>query len=567
MTNRTTQYIYFLLIGITCLITYWGVLSQPWTYDDLDHIQSAQLAQSNWTHLFSTQAKEPTRWVLNTYFYLTYQVFGENPQGYHAVGILFHAINAGLCAYLIFKLFNNTLLAGLSGFLFAIHCAPYEAIYKISATGLLIGTTTAMLSVLFTKSYLHTLNKYHLLGIVVCYTITIFSYESLLSIFIPILYLWWTDKHKKIHLPIALFAPLSLFILLDLTIYDTTNHKLAFNAITPGWHILSNFGFFIARLFLNAYFTPFGWDGPPPFDIDSQYISHYAIIGGCITVLLCILSLRNRTLQFATIWIIATTLPYILGTNQFFFSRYWYLPSIGSVVIFSAFLSALYHKPTLTSNYKSFLLTAALLLLTLSSYNKSHFYEGRFLTDAANYHLIHKQNTPYAITLYERAEKNYNIQHPILFHQQAIAYGRMGDYEKAQTAILKSIQVRPNYLKSHLALSAISYEKKDFQTAIDAILYAMQQDKHLIKDLHTLADRLKRDKHHEQALLAYQKMIEYDPDYPDIQKCYLNISDILYVTNQTQASLGILQNLLQIYPEYTEAKNLLQKIQTQKEYP
>lgn len=264
MTDRQTHILYALLIFSVCLLAHHRLPSHPWTYDDLDHIEAAQRAQSDWTEIFSPQTKEPTRWVLNIYFFFAYKIFGENPAGYHAVNIPLHAINALLCAYLILKLFKNPLFAGLSGFLFAIHCAPYEAIYKISATGILFGTSVAILSVLFTKYYLDTKRLSYAIGAGIAYGIAILSYESLISISALILYLWWTNKSRKYILPSIVILPIVFFIFLDSTVYKTMDYKVSFNAFSIGWHVLSNFGFFISRLFFNAHFTPFGWDGPPP---------------------------------------------------------------------------------------------------------------------------------------------------------------------------------------------------------------------------------------------------------------------------------------------------------------
>jgi tetratricopeptide (TPR) repeat protein len=561
MTRRRFQILYALCIFAISLSMHHRLPSQPWTYDDLDHIEAAQRAQSDWTEIFSPQSKEPARWVLNTYFYFAYKIFDQSPAGYHAVNIPLHGINALLCAYLILQLFKKPLLAGLSGLLFVLSCAPYEAVYKISATGLLFGTTAALLSVLCTHYHLETKRSFLAVFAGAAYAVAIFSYESLISVLIPALYLWWTHKPRTIRLPTALFLPLIVFVILDITVYATADYKFSFNAITLGWHIFSNFGFFLARLFLNAYVTPFGWDVPPPFDIAVKYFSDYAIIGGIIALLLLLLSHQSLTLRFASVWIGATLSPYLFGTNQFYFSRYWYLSSVGGALVFSFVLDNVYDRLVLGARYKLLLLTSALLILVVSSLEKSHYYQGRFLADAANFYLSHKRDAQTAATLYERVENDYHIQNPMIFHHKALAYGKLQDYEKAQRAILTAIDLRPNYAKSYLVLSAISYETGAFDTAIDAIQYAIQLDEHLIQDMHELAVRLKTDRHYDHALSAYNRIIEGYPNYSDTFACYLGISELLYLKKRYQESLSILGDLLQIQPDHLEAKQLLIKLQ------
>lgn len=284
-------------------------------------------------------------------------------------------------------------------------------------------------------------------------------------------------------------------------------------------------------------------------------------------MLLLFFSLRNTTIQFATVWIFATILPYVFGSNTFYFSRYWYLPSVGGAFMLSFLFERCYRQLTMASLYRSILLTVVIIITTLFSLKKLHHYEGRFLADAANFYLTHRNDARTSISLYDRANKKYRIQHPILFHHQAIAYGKVQEYEKAHEAILKAIQRNPDSPNSYLVLSIIAYEKKEFEVAIDASLYASQMDGQFIPELHKLADRLKSDQHYNQALLAYQKTIEYYPNYPDAFECYLSISEIFYLKNRYHESVSILQDLLQIQPQHSEAQKLLAKIQIQQTTP
>jgi hypothetical protein len=144
------QWGYAVLIGCVCPIGYRGLIDQPWTYDDGEHLQAAKVAQHNPGSIFYANTREPTRVVLHLYFYWAYKVFGENPAGYHGVSIVVHILNSLLCARIFFALFRNSTLAYLSGFLFALNSTFYEAVYKVSAFGLLLGSTFSLLAVLST---------------------------------------------------------------------------------------------------------------------------------------------------------------------------------------------------------------------------------------------------------------------------------------------------------------------------------------------------------------------------------------------------------------------------------
>ena len=136
----TTRWLmYSAMIISVCAVGFRGLPGQPWTYDDLEHIEKARGAQGNIHRAFSGDAKEPARLLLNLYFYLAYKIFGEAPVGYHTVNIVLHILSSLLCARLLLVLFKNSEFALLGGFLFAINGAPYEAVYKVSAAGVLLG--------------------------------------------------------------------------------------------------------------------------------------------------------------------------------------------------------------------------------------------------------------------------------------------------------------------------------------------------------------------------------------------------------------------------------------------
>lgn len=560
MLNHRTTVIYVLLIFSVCLFAHHRLLSHPWTYDDLDHIAAAQRAQSDWTEIFSPQSKEPMRWALNIYFFLAYKIFGENPAGYHAINIPLHAINALLCAYLILKLFQNSLLAGLSGFLFAIHCAPYEAIYKISAAGLLFGTSAAILSVLFTKYHIDTKQPSYAIGAGCAYGIAILSYESLISICAPILYLWWTNKPRKYLLPSVVILPIISFVLLESTVYKTMDYKASFNAFAIDWHVPLNFVFFISRLFLNAHFTPFGWDGPPPFDIQTIYFGDYKLIGGLCVGLLSFFSLRYIIVRFATVWIFTTILPYIFSSNGFYFSRYWYLPSLGGALITAYIIVQLYTKLKIKQHYKDILFASFLAVVALTSFQKLFSYEGRFLTNAANFYLSHRNDTHTAIMLYEQAKQEYDIRQSLLYLNLAGAYTKTEQWEKAREHIEIVIHKRPNYANGYRSWGYILYKQEHYELAINAFTKASTLDHTFIPDFHELANRLYQKGSYSNALKAYQEILTYHPNYEQIHMCYLNISKILFHYQHKEQAIEVLQELLRIRPNYQEAQAFLEEL-------
>lgn len=78
-----------------------------------------------------------------------YLVFGENPLGYHVVSLLVHLANVLVVWFIAIRLLKNRPAAHLSALIFALHPAYVATVSWISDVGTLLGTLSALLSLLF----------------------------------------------------------------------------------------------------------------------------------------------------------------------------------------------------------------------------------------------------------------------------------------------------------------------------------------------------------------------------------------------------------------------------------
>ena len=156
---------------------------QPFVYDDARFIQQneALLTSSPWDFFVDPATTSagtglgesgggivadiyrPLRTLL---FSLERRAFGLDPKGWHAVGLLLHALNAWLVLRLLWRLLGTTGPAALAGaLLFAVHPVGVESVVWVSSQGDLLALTLMLvtLEVLLRPGLLRTLG-----GAVLC---------------------------------------------------------------------------------------------------------------------------------------------------------------------------------------------------------------------------------------------------------------------------------------------------------------------------------------------------------------------------------------------------------------
>ena len=181
---------------------------------------------------------------------------------------------------------------------------------------------------------------------------------------------------RPIGLPVGLLAVSGCFILAERLIYRWMAVKADFYSIELGLHVPYNFLLFIGRLVINAHITPLGWDVLPPYDMPRESVDLYVLGGVLLVCVLIYLSRHSGAVQFSTVWMFTTILPYILDARHFYYPRYWYLPAVGCAGFFAHFLLWGYHFRPHRSRHRIALLSAVLIALTASSLQKIKTFEG-----------------------------------------------------------------------------------------------------------------------------------------------------------------------------------------------
>lgn len=579
MTKTTTQYhiAYILLITLLCLYGFKGITTHPWSYDDLDHIKHAQIAQSDLLHIVAPNVKEPSRIVLNTYFFIAYKFFGHNPSAYHATKIAFHILNSLLLAYVFLSLFKDPKLAALSGLIFAIHGTHYEAIYHIAGTGYLLCTFFALLALLFTHQSLTRKSNAITIAAILSYGFAIFSYEGGIVILIPLLFIWLTSTKGKntYHFPILLVCVAMTFFVIEKWGFGYINTKVAFYDVGIGWHIPHTFLLFIGRLFINSHITPFGWTSLPPKDIPRDDMTLYVAAGVLIFGLLLYLSKKPGPIRFFTLWIAITILPTTLGTHDYYYTRYFYLPAIGASGITATFLLWIFNTIPIASHTKRPVFIFTLTILTLAGLHKLHIFEGYFLFNTANYYASpnYANDPKLAIIHYERAKLEYNVKDHVLALNLASCYEKTNQNIKALENYQEAIHINPNDARSHHAIARLYLHKGQITDAILSAQKAAQLNTHFVTEYHKLGTLLYNQNHIAEAHQIFQTALKIAPNHPHNDLIHFNLA-ALYQNQGKQSDAiqayekakALKTNIVEVYQNlgalYVQNQHWTQAIET-----
>jgi len=122
-----------LLLIVAALVAYWPALGNGFVqWDDQLYVtENPFLTDSNglwkgWTTLRETERQYYP--LLLTTFWIEHRLWGDNPSGYHAVNIWFHAANGVLVLFLLTALGASRWTAGVAACLFALHPIQVESV-------------------------------------------------------------------------------------------------------------------------------------------------------------------------------------------------------------------------------------------------------------------------------------------------------------------------------------------------------------------------------------------------------------------------------------------------------
>ncbi len=135
------------------------------------------------------------------------------------------------------------------------------------------------------------------------------------------------------------------------------------------------------------------------------------------------------------------------------------------------------------------------------------------------------------------------------------------DPERAETLLLKAVEVNPDSVKSHSRLGILYVQLKKYDAAIDQYKAVSQLDPGATDAFFNLGYLYAVQKNYEDAEKMYQRTVELKPDYLD--EALFNLAMVQKRLGKNDACIQNLEKALEINPKNARVKKYLSKLKKQ----
>ncbi|MBN2541321.1 tetratricopeptide repeat protein [bacterium] len=487
------------------------------------------------TNYFAHEPQDHTYRPLSTLsFILDYSIWKLNARGYHLTNILLNLLCIVMVFFILRMLFRKTLPAFWGAMLFAVFPVNLTAVTWIAGRSILLMAFFALASMLF-YIYARKLNEILYYGLsLFFFALAMLSNE--VSLILPFLFILYDlcfpqNAHdSKIPRTYYLFSALivlgyllvkGIFTGFQIGTFIFLNGKFIPNLLTVLKNIIILFSRTIFPLKPSFIYT---------IEPIRSIIHPWAILAlgfiALVVIATVILRKKASALLFGLFWILMALLPVsnILkiphGTAEYFL----YLPSLGTIFIFTWLLSMLLDK--CNKNLLKVLLSVVVIVLCFASSVIYHNNARHFRTNKVFLMQLNKVNPRYAPGFLYRAgetskrtEKLHYINKALeLDSTYAKAYNALGSvyydehyFELAEEYYRKALRHEPKLAEALYNMGNVRFKMGEYRAAHMYYLESLLLDKYNLKVYNTIALGLSRVGNIDMAVTIWEKALEYNP--------------------------------------------------------
>ena len=481
-------------------------------------------------------------------FSLSYIVFGESPVSFHIVNILLNGLVVFLTYILIYRLFQNQILAALTALIFAFLPIHTEVVAYIKSRDELLGAVFALLAwLMFLKATEDKLSYIKLAASGLLFFISSLAKETLFIL--PALFLsvfWILQKPKLALLFKSSFAFLAFGFIYMLMRYAALG-KAAFGYNSASFvinplnqaelPIRLMTAFKMAFIYIQKIIFPANLSATHAYnhlELVTNPIQGPEFFLGILSlaILLFLIFYKKTRLTPLGLGALIFLIPYfmvsrfVFTAGELFTERWMYLPSMG-ISLIAAFLFLKFY------NFKKWLFLIFLgSILALYSFiaiqrnivwtSRQNLFEG-MIRDAPNSiqgHLnlagiylekndlnLAKKHAKIASDIYE--------DHPYILNLKSIIAVKEGNLEEAARLLLKSKQIDPTLTQTYQYLAGVYFAEKRYQETAEIALLALRIfPQPQTKDIITYSASLAKLGKFPESLAVLEKYLGFETQIP-----------------------------------------------------
>jgi tetratricopeptide (TPR) repeat protein len=545
----------FFLLAAAVLVIYAGGLRNGFVYDDqvqlvenvaLRSLRNIPLLFIDPAHTSSSGVVEEIyRPLRGTLFAIEYHLWGLNPTGFHAVNVLFHALNSFLVFLFLKRFVPGAMPAFGAALLFAVHPALTENVSWVCSRSDLLCMFFFIIGLLCYITSCRNRdpqkNRWALYSL------------SLLSLMFALL-----SKEMAVMFPAAMIA-------IDLWGDGLKNLRARWREYAP--FLVLTFAYLVFRMNIMSQFaqtdplgkTPIQTAGIMargtlyyirlvllPVDLNVlPYIDTGIPLGDirtlgalCLTALLissaCVLRRRYPTASLGAFLFFVLLLPVsnIVPIKAVVAERFIYIPSLGFSVVCAAWL-----RVAESFNHSRMIkaLTAAAISVVVFVYST--------LTIARN--MDWRSNLTLFISAVEKAPENPRA-HVLLAKEYFVS----GHYDDSLRECLTALKLNPGLAEAHTVLGSIYLRQGILKPAEDEFRIALSLDPHNAEISNGLGIVYRQQGRLDEALAAFKAALKRSPMVSEILN---NVGSVLLEKGEVAAAAEYFNKALNVRPDNWEA--------------
>jgi len=568
-----------LLTGVVCVmvgLVHWPALSaQALSFDDNMYLTDNQLVQtpsgsSAWR--FLTEVLEPST-VRGYYQPLTMISLmldcaagagPENLMPIHRTSLILHIVNTALVIWLLFVLFGRPFIAAAAGLLFGLHPLTVELVVWVSDRKDLLATFFTLISFLFYIRFARRRSWRYYAGSLAAYILALMSKPT--SVPVPVLLLildfWplgrlnWKVVVEKLPF-FALAAGFAVITVISQarTALVVMPGEYGYDATRVPLIFCHNVMFYLTKIVrpVNlSLFYPF----PKPLGLSDTAILA-GLVGTCILVGLIVISLRWTKAVFAG-WLfffvaILPTMNLIKFTRVIAADRYVYFPSLGLLMILTAFLIQLFDSVARARRgIVAVVVSVAVVLLAFAESVNTRRYLFHW-ADSAGFFRYLLAITPDAPQAHEALE--YTLE------RRVFASRRHADPALAIKHYRRALELRDDDLQAMNNLGDLLLSQGAIDEAISYFRRALQLNGDYLPARNNLANALQVQGKLDEAVEHYRYALRAAPTNADV---HYNMGNILFRLGRGNEAIEHYRKALEIRPDDIDARcNLADTLRNQ----